>query len=170
MSLKKKLIIAGVIITVICAIILVLYIKQRLDYKNDYLFMPENFKESEVFFPEYEKVTKPIQLEISNDGFRDNWIIIDDLDQVKFVIEELQKSSYVTRSRGEFEDLNLSYPSSMENTWDVVIRTVDDEEGNGSIIFMFEFAEDYEYIYAGTPYYFYTISDDLRNYVMQTLE
>jgi uncharacterized protein YxeA len=166
--MKKKIIIWSVIGLVIISVASGLFIQRRINYRNNYLYMPKDYVESEVFFPKWEDVTKPIRLEITNDGWDKNYYFIDEEEDVMFVIEELQKSSYVSRSRGEFEELSFTNVSKgYDDGFQVVIRTMQNET-DGAIIFMFTMYEDEEYVYSNRPYYYYTVSDELREYIINT--
>ena len=162
--MKKRYIIIGIFVIAIG-----LGINKYIQMKNTYLYMPYEYKESEIFFPEYKKLVKPLRIEICHDSFENECIYNDDLEDLMFLIEELQKSTFLTRSRQEFEELEWTNENySYRDGYKILIRSLEDEN-SGPIIFNMTLFENEKYI-KSHDYYYYEISDALRDFLLNNEE
>lgn len=163
LKLKRKIII-GLFILVITIGSIFTFLK------INYLYMPYEYKESEIFWYEWHELQTPLRLEICSDSFEGECIYSTDEEDIKFIIEAFLNLDYTSRSRKEFEELNFdSSINTYDNRYLVNIRqlTKENEYGlTGPNLFTIDVYPEQPYIQApGRTYYFFELPDDVREFI-----
>ena len=160
---KKIFIIIGIVVLVSVGIWRIIV------FKNSYIYMPYEYEESEIFWLDWNELKTPMRLEICSDKIEDECIYSTDEEEIKFFIESYWGLEYTTRSRKEFENLNIDFTSnSQSNRYNVVLRVLDqddEEEISGYILFYVDLYPGQDYAKGNSFYYYYRVPEELKEFV-----
>lgn len=165
----KKLVLSGVLI--------ILLIGAFIFTNVTYLYMPYQYNKSEVVPLDWNEFKGPLILEICNDDFEGECVYSTNEADIKYIIDSLQDLEYITKSRGEFRELEYSTEDLtdvgmgyyFDNQYNVIIRqlkTTKDGYDLGYWLYSFDFYTFSDYVNGpGGSYYYYELPDDVREFV-----
>jgi len=144
-----------------------------------YLYMPYQYKKSEVVPLVWTEFKGPLILEICHDGFEGECVYSTYKDDIKFIIDSLRELEYVTKSRGEFRGLEYSsedltdvgWGYYLDNQYKIIIRQLDKTNGDyelGYWVYSFDFYTFSDYVNGPSGrYYYYKLPNDVREFVYE---
>ena len=139
--------------------------------------MPYQYSKSEVVPLDWTEFEGPLLLEICHDGFDGECVYSRDKEDIEFIIDSLRELEYVTKSRGEFRELEYSTEDLtdvgmgyyFDNQYNVIIRqleTTKDGYDLGYWVYSFDFYTFSDYVNGpGGSYYYYELPDEVREFV-----
>ena len=157
--------------------LLILFIGAFFYTSITYLYMPYQYKKSEVVPLDWNEFKGSLLLEICHDDWESECVYSTNEADIKFILDSLQDIDYVTKSRGEFKELEYSSEDLtdvgigyyFDNQYNVIIRHLDKtSDGNelGYWIYSFDFYTFSNYVNGpGGSYYYYELPDEIREFV-----